>query len=43
MPEGIFASHQQARVALFDYIQVFYNCQRLHAGIGYARRVSQAA
>lgn len=43
IPEGIFASRQQARRALFDYIEVFYNRQRLHSGIGYARPVSRAA
>ena len=37
IPEGIFASHREARMALFDYIEVFYNRQRLHSGIGYAR------
>ena len=42
-PEGIFASRQDARMALFDYIEVFYNRQRLHSGIGYARPVSRAA
>lgn len=43
MPDGIFASHQHARMALFDYIEVFYNRQRLHSGIDYARPVSRAA
>jgi transposase InsO family protein len=43
MPDGIFASRQQARRALFDYIEVFYNRQRLHSGIDYARPVSRAA
>lgn len=43
IPEGLFASRQQARMALFDYIEVFYNRQRLHSGIGYARPVSRAA
>jgi len=43
IPEGIFASRQQARRALFDYIEVFYNRQRLHSGLGYARPVSRAA
>jgi transposase InsO family protein len=43
MPDGVFASRQQARMALFDYIEVFYNRQRLHSGIDYARPVSRAA
>lgn len=43
IPEGIFASRQQARMALFDYIEVFYNRERLHSGIDYARPVSRAA
>lgn len=40
---GIFASRQQARMALFDYIEIFYNRQRLHSGIDYACPVSRAA
>jgi transposase InsO family protein len=43
MPEGIFTSRQEARAALFDYIEVFYNRKRLHSGIDYARPVSRAA
>lgn len=43
MVEGLFASRREARVALFDYIEVFYNRQRLHSGIGYAPPVSRAA
>jgi putative transposase len=43
IPEGIFASRQEARRALFDYIEVFYNRQRLHSGIDYAHPVSRAA
>lgn len=43
IPDGIFASRQQARRALFDYIEVFYNRQRLHSGIDYACPVSRAA
>jgi len=30
-----FATRQQARVAIFEYIEVFYNRQRLHSTIGY--------
>jgi transposase InsO family protein len=43
LPEAIFASHREARRALFDYIEVFYNRQRLHSGIGYAPPISRAA
>lgn len=43
IPERIFASRREARAALFDYIEVFYNRQRLHSGIDYARPVSRAA
>jgi putative transposase len=30
-----FATAQQARLALFDYIEVFYNRQRRHSALGY--------
>lgn len=30
-----FATHDQARAAIFEYIEVFYNRQRLHSSIGY--------
>jgi transposase InsO family protein len=30
-----FATQQAARAALFDYIEVFYNRQRLHSALGY--------
>jgi transposase InsO family protein len=43
IPEALFASHREARRALFDYIEVFYNRQRLHSGIDYARPVSRVA
>jgi putative transposase len=43
IPEGIFGSRCEARAALFDYIEVFYNRQRLHSGINYERPVSYAA
>ncbi len=43
IPEDIFPSRQQARMAVFDYIEVFYNRERLHSGIDYARPVSRAA
>ena len=43
IPQGLFASRQEARMALFDYIEVFYNRQRLHSGIDYDRPASRAA
>ena len=30
-----FTTHDQARAAIFDYIEVLYNRQRSHAAIGY--------
>ena len=30
-----FKTFKQAKAALFDYIEVFYNRQRLHSTIGY--------
>jgi transposase InsO family protein len=30
-----FATRAQARTAIFDYIEVFYNRQRLHSSLGY--------
>jgi len=36
------ASRRAARAALFDYIEVFSNRQRLHSGIDYARPASRA-
>lgn len=30
-----FATREQARAALFEYIEVFYNRQRLHSALGY--------
>jgi len=34
-PNGRFASHQQARASIFEYIEVFYNRRRRHSAIGY--------
>ncbi len=31
----VFATHQEARTVLFEYIEVFYNRQRLHSALGY--------
>lgn len=30
-----FATHQQARAAIFNYIETFYNRKRLHSSLGY--------
>lgn len=39
----VFASRAVARQELFDFIEVFYNRQRLHSGRHYAPPVSRAA
>ena len=30
-----FATRTEARAAIFDYIEGFYNTRRLHSGLGY--------
>ena len=30
-----FRSRAEARAAVFDYVEIFYNRQRLHAALGY--------
>ena len=30
-----YCTREQAKAALFDYLEVFYNRQRLHSGLGY--------
>ncbi|WP_095989804.1 IS3 family transposase [Cystobacter fuscus] len=35
-----FTTHQQARLALFEYIEVFYNRQRRHSTLGYVSPVN---
>ena len=32
---GQFESHAQARTAIFEFIEVWYNRQRLHSSLGY--------
>ena len=39
----VFATRSEARMAIFDYIEVFYNRQRLHSSIAFAVPVSLAA
>lgn len=41
--ERVFETRQHAKQILFDYIEVFYNRQRLHSGIDYNYSVSFAA
>jgi putative transposase len=40
--DRVFASRLEARQELFDFIEVFYNQQRLHSGIDFARPVSRS-
>ena len=35
MSDRRFATREQARLAIFEYIEVFYNRRRLHSSIGY--------
>jgi hypothetical protein len=39
--EADFATHEQARAALFEYIEVFYNRKRRHSSLGYVSPVLQ--
>ncbi|MBK9751360.1 MAG: IS3 family transposase [Chloroflexi bacterium] len=39
----VFATRSEARMAIFDYIEVFYNRQWLYSGIAYAAPVMMAA
>ena len=34
--EDIFESRAAARHAVFEFIEVFYNCQRRHSALGYS-------
>jgi transposase InsO family protein len=43
LPVRLFATRSEARLAIFDYIEVFYNRQRLHSSIAYAAPVTLAA
>jgi putative transposase len=33
--QACFRTREEAKAAVFDYIEVFYNRQRLHSGVGY--------
>lgn len=35
MAEAAFATRAEARAAIFEYIEVFYNRQRIHSSLGY--------
>jgi transposase InsO family protein len=39
----VFATHSEAGMAISDFIEVFYNRQRLHSGIAYAAPVTMTA
>ncbi|RBL82067.1 hypothetical protein DDE05_40525 [Streptomyces cavourensis] len=33
--QQVFHNHEHARMEIFNYIEVFYNRQRVHQGLGY--------
>jgi len=35
MSDRAFATREEARAAIFEYIEVFYNRQRIHSTLGY--------
>ena len=39
----VFPTRERARTAIAEYIEVFYNRQRLHSGIGYKTPAEAAA
>ena len=38
-----FHTREEAKAAVFDYIEIFYNRQRLHSGVGYRTPVEARA
>src|SRR3546814_1800068 len=40
VPDKAFASREAARLAVFDYIETFYNRTRMHSALGYQDRKS---
>ena len=38
-----FRTREEARAAVFEYIEIFYNRQRLHSGVGYRAPVEARA
>jgi putative transposase len=38
-----FRTREEAKAAVFDYIEVFYNRQRLHSAVGYRTPVEARA
>ena len=41
--EARFRTREEAKVAVFEYIEVFYNRQRLHSALGYRTPVEARA
>ncbi len=35
LPDKLWNSHQRVKSALFEYIEIFYNRQRLHSTLDY--------
>ncbi len=33
--DAIYSSHEQARLSLFEYLEVYYNRMRRHSTLGY--------
>lgn len=35
MSDGVFVTREEARAAIFEYIEVWYNRKRIHGSLGY--------